>query len=130
MDEVIAKMVRVSAEGLTYVGHISVANRIGARGAFKPKARARCRVLPCNAVPVTSLHAMQSLSRPCMQCSPCHALLRPSCFPWQAACSAVAHAGRRWTTCHATCRQTWHWGWPRGLWPAQKPAFMLSWLPT
>ncbi len=41
MDEVLAKLVRVSAEGLTYVGHISVANRIGARGTFKPKASAR-----------------------------------------------------------------------------------------
>ncbi len=37
MDEVIARLVRRSAEGLTFVGHISIANRVGARGTFKPK---------------------------------------------------------------------------------------------
>lgn len=37
MDEVLNRLLRTSADGLSYVGHISVANKAGSPGTLKPK---------------------------------------------------------------------------------------------
>jgi mannosyl-oligosaccharide alpha-1,2-mannosidase len=48
MDEVLQRLVRVSSEGLTYVGHISVAKKAGAKGTFKPEMEHLSCYLPGN----------------------------------------------------------------------------------
>lgn len=37
MDEVLDRLLQVSSDGLSYVGHISVAKKAGSQGTFKPK---------------------------------------------------------------------------------------------
>lgn len=37
MDEVLDRLLQVSSDGLSYVGHISIAKKAGSQGTFKPK---------------------------------------------------------------------------------------------
>jgi hypothetical protein len=39
MDEVLDRLLQVSSDGLSYVGHISVAKKAGSQGTFKPKVQ-------------------------------------------------------------------------------------------
>ncbi len=49
MDEVLDRLLHVSSDGLSYVGHISVAKRAGSQGTFKPKvAKPLMMRLPCH----------------------------------------------------------------------------------
>ena len=146
MDEAFDRLLSVSAEGLTYVGHIATSAKPGAAGKLKP----RVRPLP---VPALQRSLVGRAFACCLVCKGWQLLYlcQHCCHAWCGRASDAAlrvftmhvfigsgislaltasFGAARWTTWRATCPQTWRSGSPRARCGAPRRHGTLRWRPT